>query len=151
LRGLLFSEEGRAFTPGWTSKGAKQYRYYINTNSIKLGKDSCEVQRIPAGEIEGVVVEKIRSFLRSPEVLSQAVKEITITRPDISEEESITALQNIEQVWDHLFPAEQARIIQVLIERITVRKDGISIKWHAKGMPKLLRESITQTHYREAA
>lgn len=151
LRGLLFSEEGRAFTPGWTSKGAKQYRYYINTNSIKLGKDSCEVQRIPAGEIEGVVVEKIRSFLRSPEVLSQAVKEITITRPDISEEESITALQNIEQVWDHLFPAEQARIIQVLIERITVRKDGISIKWNAKGMPKLLRESITQTQYREAA
>ena len=54
-------------------------------------------------------------------------------------------------MWDHLFPAEQARIIQVLIERITVRKDGISIKWHAKGMPKLLRESITQTQYREAA
>ncbi|NBU98805.1 MAG: hypothetical protein EBS19_11455 [Spirochaetia bacterium] len=151
LRGLLFSPEGRAFTPGWTSKGAKQYRYYINTDAIKLGKEACEVQRIPAGEIEGVVVEKIRSFLRSPEVLSQAVKEITITRPDISEEESISALQNIEQVWDHLFPAEQARIIQVLIERITIRKDGISIKWHAKGMPKLLRESITQTQYREAA
>lgn len=151
LRGLLFSPEGRAFTPGWTSKGSKQYRYYINTDAIKLGKEACEVQRIPAGEIEGVVVEKIRSFLRSPEVLSQAVKEITITRPDISEEESISALQNIEQVWDHLFPAEQARIIQVLIERITIRKDGISIKWHAKGMPKLLRESITQTQYREAA
>ncbi len=151
LRGLLFSPEGRAFTPGWTSKGAKQYRYYINTDAIKLGKEACEVQRIPAGEIEGVVVEKIRSFLRSPEVLSQAVKEITITRPDISEEESISALQNIEQVWDHLFPAEQARIIQVLIERITIRKDGIRIKWHAKGMPKLLRESITQTQYREAA
>lgn len=151
LRGLIFSDKGRAFTPGWTSKGPKQYRYYINTDSIKLGKDACEVQRIPAGEIEGVVIEKIRKFFRVPEVLSEAVHEITQSRPDISEEEAITTLQNIDQVWDNLFPAEQARIAQTLIERITVKSTGISIKWQTKGMPKLLRESMTQLEDRMAA
>ena len=54
-------------------------------------------------------------------------------------------------VWDHLFPAEQARIANALIERITVRKDGISIKWHTKGMPKFLRDSVMQPIYQEAA
>lgn len=151
LRGLLFSPEGRAFTPGWTSKGSKQYRYYINTDSIKLGKEACDVRRIPAGEIEGVVVEKIRGLLRTPEVLSEAVREVTLHRPDISEDEAITSLQNIDQVWEHLFPAEQARVVQTFIERITVRKDGISIKWHSQGMPKLLRETIKQTDQRLAA
>lgn len=151
LRGLLFSAEGRAFTPGWTSKGTKQYRYYINTDAIKLGKESCDVRRIPAGEIEGVAVEKIRVLLRTPEVLSEAVREVTADRPDISEEEAITSLKNIDQVWEHLFPAEQARVIQTFIERIIVRKDGISINWHTKGMPKLLRETIKQTDQREAA
>ena len=43
LRGLLFSEQGRAFTPGWTRKQHKTYRYYINTDSIKIGKESCDV------------------------------------------------------------------------------------------------------------
>ena len=151
LRGLLFSPEGRAFTPGWTSKGPKRYLYYINTDSIKLGKDACEVRRIPAGEIEGVVVQQLRAALRSPEILSQAVHEVSIARPDISETDAIKHLQSIDQVWDHLFPAEQMRIAQALIERITVRKDGISITWKTKGMPRFLRDTIMQQTYREAA
>jgi DNA invertase Pin-like site-specific DNA recombinase len=151
LRGLLFSPEGRAFTPGWTSKGPKRYLYYINTDSIKLGKDACEVRRIPAGEIEGVVVQQLRGALRSPEILSQAVHEVSIARPDISETDAIKHLQSIDQVWDHLFPAEKVRIAHALIERITVRKDGISITWKTKGMPRFLRDSIMQQPYKEAA
>jgi len=73
------------------------------------------------------------------------------SRPDISETEAIRQLQSIGEVWDHLFPAEQARIAHALIERITVRKDEISIKWHTKGMPKILRDSVMQPIYREAA
>ncbi len=151
LRGLLFSPGGRAFTPGWTSKDPKRYLYYINTDSIKLGKDACEVRRIPAGEIEGVVVQQLRGALRSPEILSQAVHEVSIARPDISETDAIKHLQSIDQVWDHLFPAEQMRITQALIERITVRKDGISITWKTKGMPRFLRDTIMQQTYKEAA
>jgi hypothetical protein len=151
LRGLLFSPEGRAFTPAWTSKGPKQYRYYVNTDAIKLGKEACEVCRVPAGEIEGVVIEQIRGVLRSPEILAQAVREVTSARPDISETEAIRQLQSIGEVWDHLFPAEQARIVNALIERITVRKDEISIKWHTKGVPKFMRDSVMQAIDKVAA
>ena len=151
LRGLLFSPEGRAFTPAWTSKGPKQYRYYVNTDAIKLGKEACEVCRVPAGEIEGVVIEQIRGVLRSPEILAQAVREVTSARPDISETEAIRQLQSIGEVWDHLFPAEQARIAHALIERITVRKDEISIKWHTKGVPKFMRDSVMQAIDKVAA
>ena len=141
LRGLLFSDRGRAFTPGWTAKGQKHYRYYINTDAIKLGKDACEVRRMPAGEIETVVVEQLRQVLRTPEVLAQAVHEVTALRPRISEPEAIAALQSIDEVWDQLFPGEQARIAHTLIDRITVRKDGISIAWKTDGMPRLLRDT----------
>jgi hypothetical protein len=151
LRGLLFSPEGRAFTPGWTSKGTKQYRYYINTDAIKLGKEACEVRRIPAGEIEGVVIEQLHGVMRAPEILAAAVREVTLSRPDISEADAIQTLQSIDQVWDNLFPAEQACIAKALIERITVRKDGISINWKSAGMTKLLRETVRQQAYKEAA
>ena len=144
LRGLLFSDRGRAFTPGWTARGQKYYRYYINTDAIKLGKDACEVRRMPSGEIETVVIEQLRQILRSPEVLAQAVHETTDLRPRISETDAIRALQSIDQVWDQLFPAEQARIAHTLIDRISVRKDGISIAWKTDGMPRLLRETVTK-------
>lgn len=150
LRGLIFSPEGRAFTPGWTSKGPKQYRYYINTDAIKLGKEACEVRRMPAGEIEGVVVEQLRGVLRAPEILAEAVREVNLARPSISEADAIQTLQSIDQVWDHLFHAEQACIAKALIERITVRKAGISIKWKTNGMTKLLRDSVMQQAYKEA-
>ena len=151
LRGLLFSPEGRAYTPGWTSTGPKQYRYYINTDAIKLGKEACDVRRMPAGEIEGVVVSQLRGVLRSPEILAEAVREIAITRPDISEADAIQKLQAIDEVWDHLFAPEQACIARALIDRITVRQDGISIQWQTTGMSKLLRDSVMPQAHREVA
>jgi site-specific DNA recombinase len=151
LRGLLFSETGSAFTPGWTVKGQKYYRYYINTDAIRLGKDACEVRRMPAGEIEAVVVEKLRQLLRSPEVLSQAIREVTSLRPRLRESEAIDTLRSIDAVWDELFQAEQARIAQTLIDRITVRKEGISIVWKTEGMPKLLRAMVEPKSVEEVA
>ena len=40
---------------------------------------------------------------------------------------------------------------KALIERITVHKDGISIKWKSTGMTKLLRDTVRQHAYKEAA
>ena len=151
LRGLLFSEQGRAFTPGWTRKKNKTYRYYINTDSIKIGKESCDVQRIPAGEIELVVVEKMRGILRSPEVLGHAVREVGSQRPKVDEAHAVGTLQSIDAVWDELFPAEQAKILHALVERITVRVDGITIKWHEQGLNKLLRDTLAPEQALEAA
>ncbi len=151
LRGLLFSEQGRAFTPGWTRKKNKTYRYYINTDSIKIGKESCDVQRIPAGEIEQVVVEKMRGILRSPEVLAHAVREVGSQRPKVEEAHAVGTLQSIDAVWDELFPAEQAKVLHTLVERIAVRRDGITIQWHEQGLNKLLRATLAPERQLEAA
>lgn len=86
--------------------------------------------------------EHLRRLLRSPEIIAAAVHEVTAIRPNITDNEAITALHSVDQVWDALFPQEQARIAQTLIERITVSRDGISIAWKTQGMPKLLRDTI---------
>ena len=43
-------------------------------------------------------------------------------------------------MWDELYPAEQARIMRLLIERIDVALDGISITLHAAGIRSLVAE-----------
>lgn len=142
LKGLLYSVEGRCFTPGYTIKKQRYYRYYINTDAIKLGSAACEVQRLPAGEIEAVIVEKIKEVLRLPEITAAAVAEVTRLRPDIEEDEAIDALRSIDEVWDELFPAEQARIVQHLIHRITIRPDGASIEWATDGIATLINQTV---------
>lgn len=140
LRGLLFSDHGRAFTPGYTSRGNKKYGYYINTDAIKIGADACEVRRIPAGEIETVVVERMRSVLATPEVIAKTIRVVTGLRPDIGTAEAIEAMQSIDEVWSKLFPIEQTRIVNALISRITIRPEGISIEWNSNGVADLTRE-----------
>ena len=37
-------------------------------------------------------------------------------------------------LWDELFPAEQARIVQLLVERVDVGMDGVDIRLRTEGL-----------------
>jgi site-specific DNA recombinase len=56
----------------------------------------------------------------------------------------IEALGALEPVWDELYPAEQARIMRLLIERIEVAPDGISVTLHAAGIRSLVAELASE-------
>jgi hypothetical protein len=56
----------------------------------------------------------------------------------------IEALAALEPVWDELYPAEQARILRLVIERIDVAPDGISVTLHAAGIRSLVAELAHQ-------
>lgn len=58
----------------------------------------------------------------------------------ITEREVIHGLSTIDPLWDELFPAEQERIVQLLVERITLGKDGIEIAVRGNGLRCLARE-----------
>ena len=50
-----------------------------------------------------------------------------------------------------LYPAEQARILRLLIERIEVASDGISVTLHAAGVRSLVAELANQEPFAPAA
>ena len=62
----------------------------------------------------------------------------------LEEGEVIEALGALEPVWDELYPAEQARILRLLIERVDVAPDGISVTVHAAGIRSLVAELAGQ-------
>ena len=59
----------------------------------------------------------------------------------LDEDESRAALASFDPVWDELFPRERARILALLIERITYRRaDGeVSITFRPSGVKSLAR------------
>ena len=138
-------------TPSVTVKNGKHYRYYVNTASIKIGKDACAIARVPAGEIEAVVVGQVRKILQTPEVMAQAIVEIQEQDPEADTQQAIQTLQSIEPVWGELFPAEQARIVQLLIDRVTVSPTGIRVDIKTAGMKELIQSVIAEPELKKAA
>ena len=151
LKGLIFADDGWAMTPGATYKGDKCYRYYINTASMKIGKAACSVSRVPAGEIEAAVIAQVRTVLRTPEVISQAIREVVALDPAADGPLVIQTLQSIEPVWDELFPAEQARIVQLLVERVTVSPTRLRIDMRTAGMKELIASVMAEPAIGKAA
>ena len=53
-------------------------------------------------------------------------------------------------VWNELFPAEQARIVQLLVDRVDVQEDTIEVRIRAEGLMSLVAE-LRQCDERRAA
>jgi hypothetical protein len=59
-----------------------------------------------------------------------------------SEAEAIAALNDFGTLWGQLFPAEQARIIQLLVRRVTVTAAGLAVDIRTEGITGVIREMI---------
>ena len=49
-------------------------------------------------------------------------------------------MERIEPLWDELFPAERARIVRLLVERVTVSDAGAQIPLNLEGLAGLARD-----------
>ena len=66
LTGLIEDAEGNRFTPSFTIKRGRRYRYYVSQDAIKNTAGECKKPtRLPAHEVESRVTERLQGFLKS--------------------------------------------------------------------------------------
>ena len=140
LKGLMFGPTGCAMTPTHTRRGDKLYRYYVSQDVLKHGRGACPVGRVPAAEIESAVVNQLRQLLRTPEIVVGTWRAARREVDGLTEAEVRAALEGLDPLWDELFPAEQARIVQLLVERVDVGSDGVDIRLRVDGLAHLVRD-----------
>ncbi len=143
LKGLLYGPDGVAFSPTHTRKGGKLYRYYVSQSVLRHGAGSCPVGRVPAGEIEAAVIAQVRAVFRQPEIVAGTWKAARAQDGEITEADAREALIRLDPLWDELFPAEQARIVALLVERIDIGTDGLDVRLRMDGLSGLAREMTT--------
>jgi hypothetical protein len=151
LKGLIFGPTGCALTPTHTRKGGRLYRYYIATDLLKHDATACSVRRVPAAEIEGAVVDQVRGLLRAPEMIVRTWRAGRKLIAGLTEAEVGAALQRLDPIWNELFPAEQARVIQLLVERVDVGPEGVDIGLRTAGLSNLTAELDAVRPHRKAA
>ncbi len=66
LTGLIEDAEGNRFTPSFTIKRGRRYRYYVSQHAIEDSAGECKgPTRLPAHEVETRVTERLQGFLKS--------------------------------------------------------------------------------------
>ncbi len=140
LKGLIYGPDGRALSPSHTRKGGRLYRYYVSQTVTKGGANGALWARVPAGDVEAVVVEQLREILRAPEMIIGAWRAAQEEEPDLTEREARDALVRLDPLWNELFPSEQARIVQLLVERVDISTEGVRIKIRKDGLEGLVDE-----------
>ncbi len=142
LKGLLYGPDGAAFSPTHTRKGDRLYRYYVSQSVLKHGAGSCPIGRVPAGEIEAAVIDQLRAVFRQPEMVAGTWKAARAQDGEITEADAREALQQFDPLWDELFPAEQARIVALLVERVDIGAEGLNVRLRINGLTGLAHEML---------
>jgi len=65
---------GSAMTPTHARKRGRQYYYYVCQRAQKQGASACPRSRVPVGELERFVLDRIRRIGRDPELLAATVE-----------------------------------------------------------------------------
>lgn len=142
LKGLIYGVDGRALSPTHCRKKGRLYRYYVAQRVLKgdAAGDASIVRRVSAAEIEAAVVDQVRALLLQPEVVVGTWLAARADAPDLKEGDVRDALHRLDPLWGELFPAEQARIVRALVERVVVGPAGADIRLRVEGLAGLVRD-----------
>ncbi len=141
LKGIVFGNDGRALSP-WhtTKKNGRRYRYYLPQRDAKEHAGASGLPRLPAAELESAVLEQLRGILRAPSMVADVAARAIALDPTLDEAQVTVAMTRLDQIWDQLFPAEQTRIVRLLIEKVIVSPSDIEVRLRNNGIEKLALE-----------
>jgi DNA invertase Pin-like site-specific DNA recombinase len=141
LKGIVFGSDGRAMSPFQTAKqNGRRYRYYVPQRDIKEHAGASGLPRMPAAELESAVLEQLRGHLRSPDVVRDVLPQAQKYAPTLDEAIVTVAMKRLDDVWDQLFPAEQMRIVRLLVRQVNVSPNNMSMDLHPTGIQRLVLE-----------
>ena len=137
LAGLAFDENGERLTPSHAVKKGTRYRYYVSTTLITGAvKGGSNGRRIPAANLENLVITKLRSFLADRGALLNAIE----TRcPDAVEQTRLIrrALRIAEDLAE-VAPDQIRAVLMALVIRVDVRPNCIEIRIRRGCLAELL-------------
>ena len=141
LKGILEGSDGRALTPWFTrKKNGRIYRYYLPVRENKEHAGASGLPRLPAAELEAAVLEQMRRILRAPDMVAGVAERAARLDPSLDEAQVTVAMTRMDAIWEQLFPAEQQRIVRLLIDKVIVSPNDIEVRFRPNGIEMLAME-----------
>ena len=124
LTGLLFDEAGERLTPTWSIKKGTRYRYYVSKSLLKGDSKTHSGRRIPAGNLDTIVMERLQRLLSARGELLDAIAGTSIGRSGQGH-----LIKRGRQIAEALGKsAEQHRsLVTALVRRVEIGPDSVKI------------------------
>jgi len=125
LAGLVFDHTGERLTPTYSAKKGTRYRYYVSTALLTGARSNrSSGRRIPAGNLEGLVINRLRTFLADPGAVLDAVDG---SHGGSGQRQLIERGRQIADELGALAPDEVKATLLRLLCRVAVKPDCVEI------------------------
>lgn len=153
LKGIVLGNDGYALTPWHTTKhNGRRYRYYIPMRDTKVQAGESGIPRLPADQLEGAVLDQLRAIMRQPAMINDIVPKVLSLNSKLDEAMITVAMTRLDLIWEQLFPAEQTRIVRLLVEKVVVSPTNIELSLRPCGIEQVVMElQPTKTNELEEA
>lgn len=140
LGGLLVDAQGTRMTPSHAVKNHKRYRYYVSQTLLRGGgRLKGHVTRLPAHEIESLVVNEFQALLLDPGALLDLLTDET---PEVAELHALLATTaDLAQRWPTLAPGAVRGFVRAITKRVVVHTDHVDIVLSPDRLGAVLRAS----------
>jgi hypothetical protein len=137
VAGLAFDETGERLTPSHAVKKGTRYRYYVSRSLIVgTAKDHSKGRRIPAGNLESLVINRFRAFLNDQGAILDAVRE---EHPDGNSQKRLIARgRQFAEELPTMAPDQARAILMALIARVDLKSDHVEITLRRRSLVGLL-------------
>ncbi len=137
LGGLVFDETGERLTPTYAVKKGTRYRYYVSSSLVRGAKrNRSSGWRIPAGDLEGLVINRLRTFFADPAALLDAVD--TETHGGSGQSQLIERGRQIAEELGAETPDKVKATLMALLCRVAIHSDRIEIALSRARLPSCL-------------
>ncbi len=123
LTGLLYDEQGGRLIASHSQKRSKRYRYYLSEGLVTgTRKESPHGIRLPAKDLETIVIEHLRQWLLTPEKLMAELDHLQAY--DVQH-----IISHARQAAEALKSEDDARftLIQKLLARVIIRQQSLHL------------------------
>ena len=125
LTGLLYDDTGDRLTPSHASKKGRRYRYYISRRLIEQGSDDPTAWRLPAREIEGVVMAALGAWLRTPQGLMAMIGDHNLAAPHLNQ--TLNAARQLADTIRSSNSLERRSLVTAVVSRITLANSTLEL------------------------
>jgi len=137
LTGLIQDGEGNRFTPSFTIRRGRRYRYYVLQPAIKRSAGECKgPNRLPAHEVESRVTEKLQEFLKSD---TDIFDELTVAAENPAVVQRLVASAKKLATRLPLLPSDDLRdLLASFLQSVIIQKNAIQVMIRRTDLRKLL-------------
>jgi site-specific DNA recombinase len=126
LSGLIFDSDGTRLSPTHAVKKGKRYRYYVSTVLITGSRsDHPKGSRIPAGDIEGLVLDRLRALFASGAEVSDAVGPLGLDAA--TQRAVLDGSAKLAERWTTLASLELRELAPSSVQQIKIGDGQISV------------------------